>query len=56
MAVFIVLKLGNLAVVNTKEFVNTGNHSFFAAFTLGPLLLDKLKYRFAIRLVLYIAH
>ena len=38
------VEFSNLAVVNTKELVNAGNHGFFAAFTFGAFLLNKLIY------------
>ena len=40
-------QLGDLAVVNTQEFVNTGNHGLFATFTFRAFLLNKLVDRIA---------
>ena len=36
------VQLGDLAVVNTKEFVNAGDHGFLAALAFGALLLNEL--------------
>ena len=36
------VKLHNLAVVNSKEFVKPRNHCFFAAFPFAAFLLNKV--------------
>ena len=42
------VEFSNLAVVNTKELVNAGNHGFLATFAFGTFLLNKVIDRITI--------
>lgn len=44
------VEFSNLAVVNAKKFVNTGDHSLFTAFALGALLLNEVVHNVALGL------